>query len=84
LTGELKSSSGKQTAFSTYSAGSMGVQYVEKCTSIYSYILIQSSSPSGSRPPHKMRYTETNRKESGEELEDVGIRENFLNGTPIA
>jgi hypothetical protein len=39
----------KKTIFSTNSAGSPGGQYVEECKLIYSYLLVQSSSPSGSR-----------------------------------
>jgi hypothetical protein len=35
-------------------------------------------------PPHKTRYTETNRRESGEEPPALGHREKFLNRTPIA
>jgi hypothetical protein len=35
-------------------------------------------------PPHKPRYTETNRKEMGKSLEHMGIEENFLNRTQIA
>jgi hypothetical protein len=46
---ELKKSSGKKTAFSTNDAGLTGGQNVEECKSIHSYLLVQSSSPSGSR-----------------------------------
>ena len=35
-------------------------------------------------PQDKTRYTETNRRESGEEPGAHGHRENFLNRTPIA
>jgi hypothetical protein len=34
-------------------------------------------------PPHKTRYTETNRKESGKNLKHMGTRGNFLNRAPI-
>jgi hypothetical protein len=34
--------------------------------------------------PHKIRYTETNRKEHGEEPQTHGVREFFLNRTPMA
>ena len=34
-------------------------------------------------PPHKTRHTETNRKETGKTLENMGTGENFLNRTPI-
>ena len=36
------------------------------------------------RPPHKTRYTETNRKESEEEPLAHGTGEIFLNRTPMA
>jgi hypothetical protein len=35
--------------------------------SIHSFLLVQCSIPSGQEPPHKTRYSETNRRESGEE-----------------
>ena len=35
-------------------------------------------------PPHKTRYTESNRRESGESLEHLGIGEKFLNRTPMS
>ena len=35
-------------------------------------------------PPHKTRYTESNRRESGEEPGAHGHRGNFLYSTPIA
>jgi hypothetical protein len=35
-------------------------------------------------PPHKTKYTETNRKKVGKSLEDMGTGGTFLNGTPIA
>ena len=57
----------KKTAFSTISAGSTGSQHVEECKLIHSYLLVQRSSPRGSRNPHKTRNTEFNRRESGEE-----------------
>jgi hypothetical protein len=44
-----KTISGKKTAFSTNGAGSTGSQHVEECKLIHSYLLVQSSSPSGSR-----------------------------------
>jgi hypothetical protein len=46
---ELKTPSGKKTAFSTNGAGSTGGWHVEECKSIHSYLLVQSSSPSESR-----------------------------------
>ena len=50
LTKELKPYSGKKTAFSTNGAGSTGGQHVEEDKSIHSYLPVQSSSLSGSRP----------------------------------
>ena len=35
-------------------------------------------------PPHKTRHTETNKKETGKTLEDMGTGGKFLNRTPIA
>jgi hypothetical protein len=46
-----KPSNGKKTTFSTNGAGSTGHQHVEECTSIHSFLLVQSSSASGSRTP---------------------------------
>jgi hypothetical protein len=60
---ELKPYSGKETAFSKDGGGSN----VEECKLTHSYLLIQSTSPSGSRTLHKTRYTESSRRESGEE-----------------
>jgi hypothetical protein len=39
----------KMTAFSTNGAASTGDYHVEECKSIYSHLLVQSLSPSGSR-----------------------------------
>jgi hypothetical protein len=49
LTKGAKTISGKKIAFSTNGAGSTGGQHVEECKLTPSYLLIQSSSPSGSR-----------------------------------
>jgi hypothetical protein len=87
LTKKLKPSSGKITPFSTNGAGSTEGQHVEEYKSIHFYLLMQSSSPSGSKTsilPHKTRYTETNRKEMGKSLEHMGTGEIFLNRTPMA
>jgi hypothetical protein len=46
---EAKSTSGENTAFLTNGASATGGQPVEKCKSTHSYLLVQSSSPSGSR-----------------------------------
>jgi hypothetical protein len=49
LTKEIKPSSRKKTAISTNGAGSTGGLHVEECKLIHTYLLAQSSSPSGSR-----------------------------------
>jgi hypothetical protein len=49
LTRELKPSSGKDTAFSTNGAGTTGGDDIEEFELIHSYILVQSSSLSGSK-----------------------------------
>ena len=38
---------------STYGAGSTVSQYVEEWTSTYSFLLVQNSTPSESKTPHK-------------------------------
>jgi hypothetical protein len=48
LAKELKLSSGEKKTFSTNGAESTGVQHVEECKSIHSYLLVQSPSPFGS------------------------------------
>jgi hypothetical protein len=40
---------GKKAVFSTNGAGSIGGYHVEECKSMLSYLLVQSSSPSGSK-----------------------------------
>jgi hypothetical protein len=40
---------------------------VEECKSIHSYLLYKAQVQVDQGPAHKTRYTETNRKESGEE-----------------
>jgi hypothetical protein len=61
-----KTTQWKRTAFSTNATGSTGSYHVEECKLIHSYLLVQSSSLSGSRTPHKPRDTETYRGESWE------------------
>ena len=59
----------KKTAFSTNGDGTTGGYHVEECKLIHSYLLVQSSSLSGSEtylPPHTTRDTEIYREESGE------------------
>jgi hypothetical protein len=36
------------------------------------------------RPQHKMRYTKSVEQKVGSNLELIGIRDNFLNRTPVA
>jgi hypothetical protein len=74
----------KKTAFFINTGGSTGSQHVEQCKPTHSYLLVQSSSPSGSRTlKHKTRDTEA-RGESGEEHGTHGTAENFLNRTLLA
>jgi hypothetical protein len=49
LTKELKPSIGKKTAFLTNGVDLTGGYHVEECELIHSYLLVQSSSLSGSR-----------------------------------
>jgi hypothetical protein len=49
MTRELKQSSGKTTAFSTNGVGTTGGYHVEECELIHSYLLVQSTSLSGSK-----------------------------------
>ena len=57
----------KKTAFSTNGPGTTDGYHVEECILIHSYLPEQSSSPSGQGPPHAAKYTESNRRENGEE-----------------
>jgi hypothetical protein len=45
----IKPCSGKKIAFSTNGTGTTGGYYVEECELIHSYLLVQSSSLSGSK-----------------------------------
>jgi hypothetical protein len=49
LTRELKPSCGKKKAFSTNGAGTTGSYHVEECELLHSYLLLHSSSLSGSK-----------------------------------
>jgi len=73
----LKSSSGKKTAFSTNGPGSTGSEHVEECKSIHSYLLVKHQVQVDLGPPHKTRYSETNRRESGEKPRIHGHRGKF-------
>jgi hypothetical protein len=49
----------KKTAFSKNGAHSTGGEHVKECKLIHSYLLLQNSSPSGSRTAHlKLKLTE--------------------------
>ena len=52
----------KKTAFSKIGAGSMDSQHVKECKFIHSYLLYKAQVHVDQGPPHKTRYTETNRK----------------------
>jgi hypothetical protein len=73
LTKEQKPSSGKKTAFSTNGAGSTGGHHVEEWELIHSYLLVQSSSLSGSRnstlKPEALKLIE---EKVGKSLKDMG------------
>ena len=68
LTREPKPSSGKKTAFLTSGAGSIGSQHVEECKLIHSYLLYKAQVQVDQGPPHKTRYAEYNRRESGKDI----------------
>jgi hypothetical protein len=70
-------------ALLTNDAGSTGIETRRKCKLIHSYLPVQSASPMDQGPPHKTRYTETNRRESGGDLEHMGTGEIFLNRAPM-
>ena len=57
---------------------------VEKFKLIHIFSLYKAQVQVDKGPPHKTRYTETNRRESGEGLKLMGILDNFLNKTPMA
>jgi hypothetical protein len=82
LTRELKPSSEKKKSFSTNGAGTTGSHHVEEWERIHSYLLVQSSSLSGS--PYKTRDTEINTGESRGKPQRYGQREKFLNRTAMA
>ena len=65
----------KKMEFSTNGAGSTGSQHVEEPT--HSYLLVQAQFQIYQGPPHKTRYTETNRGESREEHQTHGHKRKF-------
>jgi hypothetical protein len=74
FTRELKSSSGKKTAFSTNGDGTTGGHHVEECEFIHSYLLVLRPNLSELRTPHKTRDTETYKGESREKPWRYGYR----------
>jgi hypothetical protein len=64
-------------SFSTNDAGSTGCQHVEEFKLIHSYLLVQAQVQVDQGPPHETRYTETNRRKSGEEPQTHWHRGNF-------
>ena len=75
----------KKTAFSTNGAGTTGGYHVEEGELIHSYLLLQSSSLSGSKnstlKPETLKFIV---EKVGESLEDMGTGEKFLNRTAMA
>ena len=67
----------KTPAFSINGAGSTVSHHVVECKLIQSYLPLQSSSPSRSRIPYKIGYTECNRRESAEKPQKHGLRGKF-------
>ena len=66
-----------ETAFSTNGAGSTGSQHTEECKLIHSYLPVQNSIQVDQGPPHKTKYTESNRRKSGEDPGTHRHRGNF-------
>jgi hypothetical protein len=64
----------KKTAFSTNGAGTTGSQHVKNANQSILILLCKAEVQMYQGPPRKTRYTETNRKESGEELRKYGHR----------
>jgi hypothetical protein len=80
LTRELKPSSGKNTAFSTNGTGTTDSYHVEEWELFHSYLLVQSSSLSGSKKTETLKFIE---EKVGETLEDMGTGKKFLNRTAM-
>jgi hypothetical protein len=66
----------KKTAFSTNGACSTGDCHVEECNQSIFISLYKSQVQVDQGPPHKPRYTKTNRRESGKSLEHRGTGKN--------
>ena len=84
MTKELKPSSGKKTAFLTNGAGSTSGQHEENANQPILISVYKAEVQVGQGPPHKTRYTETYRGESGEEPQTHVQGENFLKRTAVA
>jgi hypothetical protein len=85
LTKEIKSSSGRKTAFSRNSFGSSGNQHGEECKSIHSYFLVLLFQVQVDQwPLRKTIYIESNRTESEDEPQTHGHRETFPEQTSRA
>jgi hypothetical protein len=72
LTKELKPPSGKKTAFLTRVPGSTSGQHVEECKLTILIYMFKSQVKVDQGPPHKTRYSETYRGESGKEPRTYG------------
>jgi hypothetical protein len=81
LTKELKSSSGKKTAFSTNGAGSTGAQHLEECKLPHSYLLVTKLKSKWIKDLHMKPDTLNLIEDSAS---NIWIRENFQNRTPMA
>jgi hypothetical protein len=75
----------KMTAFSTNGAGTSGGYHVDECELIHSYLLVQSSSLSGSKnstkKPEALKFIE---EKVGKSLENMNTGKKFLSRTAIA
>jgi hypothetical protein len=65
----------KKTALSTNGAGSTGDQHVEECKLIHFISLYKAQVQVDQGPPHKIRYTESNRRESGGKVSNTWAQE---------
>jgi hypothetical protein len=82
VTREIKQSSRIKTSFLTNVAASTGFYHVKEWELIHSYLLLQSSSLSGSKiKPETLKLIE---EKVGKRLKDMGTWEIFLNRTSIA
>jgi hypothetical protein len=63
---KLKPFNGEKAAFSATGTGSTVDQHEEECKLTRTYLLHKTQVQVDQGPPHKTRYTESNRKESEE------------------